>query len=189
MQWEFREKIKRGELFKPKWHHYYSGQPAFILEPSAFLYDMLPEIPAHVDTIIDVGCGSGRNFIPFDGKYKLFGIDIVPNSRIQWVRGFKGLEYHQMKVEQFTKSLIENPRDLRNALVMSFGTLMYVSQQEQMRFFGACLANGCRNFIFTEYCKDNPRHPTEYFKLPTVHFEQRILNDRPDIVTYCLLEK
>ena len=37
-------------------------------------------IPRYIDSILQFGCASGRDFIPFNEKYKLFGVQFHPES-------------------------------------------------------------------------------------------------------------
>ena len=190
-QWEFRQKIKRGEFFKKKWLGYYDpGEKEDFKKPADYLYNIAKNLPPHTTTIVDVGCGSGRNFIPFNGKYQLRGIDIVPEHEIRWVQPFGNFSYEHITVEEFTKKLEREQPDMRHTLVLSFGTLMYISRENQTRFFGACLANGCRNFIFTEPSPLSIKHPTEHFKIPAIHFQEKdFVKKSPEIISYCLLEQ
>ena len=100
--------------------------------------------PSYIDEILDLGCGAGRNFIPFDGKLKLWSIDIVPNERIKWVRPFKNLTYEHLTVEQLTRRLESASRDMSKTFVFSSGTLMHVSARYQRRFYEGCKKNRCK---------------------------------------------
>ena len=154
---------------RSKWEKYYRHTKDWTFVPEPFLYDL--KIPGSVNTFLDIGCASGRNFIPFNGKLKLWGIDIVPEDRITWVEQFQNLTYQQLSVEQFTRNLERGGIDLASTLVFTGGTLMYVSEKDQRRFFKACRMAGCDNFIFSEYPSDSALSPVLNFKLPPEWFE------------------
>jgi SAM-dependent methyltransferase len=138
-------------------------------------------IPSYIDTILDVGCGNGRNLVPFDGKLKLWATDIVPRERIAFVRDFKNFTYEQCSVEELAKRFETQSIDLSKTLVFASGTLMYVKGAYQNRFFEACKNNRCKNFIFQDYEPGNPKHPFEYFKIPTEIFSTYRFRDQKGI--------
>ncbi len=138
-------------------------------QPEDCLINLAPRLPSYLKEIIDLGCGSGRNFIPFNGKLNLVGLDICEESRIKWVQNFQNLKYKRLSVEQFTEYLETTDEDLSKSLIFSSGTLMYVSSEYQKRFYEICLKRGCRNFIFNEYPISSQKY--ERFKLPSDTFE------------------
>ena len=154
--------------------HYYDGT---FKQPERCLTEII--MPSHIDTILDLGCGNGRNLIPFDGKLKLWGIDIVPKERITFVRDFKDFLYEHLSVEQLTNRFREYPQDLSRTFIFSSGTMMYVSRKNQERFFNVCKKNGCTSFMFQEYEPNNQNYPIENFKLPEQMFnKQRFRDDK-----------
>ena len=163
-------KIRVRVLIDPpaKWEKYYRRTKDWVSIPEPFLYDL--KIPRSIDTLLDIGCASGRNFIPFDGKLKLWGIDIVPLNRIQWVKPFQNLKYERTTIEQFTRILERGEKRLDNVLLLTAGTMMYVNEKEQRRFFRACRLAGCKNFIFSEYPANSLVSPRLNFKLPPEWF-------------------
>jgi len=163
-------KIKIRILIDPpaKWEKYYQKTKDWTLVPEPFLYNL--KLPGSITTFLDIGCASGRNFIPFDGKLELWGIDIVPEKRIKWVSSFKKLKYEKMTIEQFTRILEHGKKRLDDVLLFTFGTMMYVNEKEQRRFFRACRLAGCKNFIFSEYPANSPISPRLNFKLPPEWF-------------------
>lgn len=146
--WRFKEFLRLGTSNK-QWEKYYVARYPWLHEPSAILLDL--KLSSHVDTILDLGCGSGRNFIPFDGKLKLWGIDIARAGQIRWVRPFTNLTYERCKVEQLTERLERGGIDLSHTFVFESGTLMYVSGEYQNRFLEACKKCGCKNIMFVDY--------------------------------------
>jgi len=151
-----------------KWEKYYRRTKDWVSIPEPFLYDL--KLPNSVKIFLDIGCASGRNFIPFDGKLELWGVDIVPEKRIRWVRSFQKLSYKKMTVEQFTRVLERGEKRLDQVLLFTAGTMMYVNEKEQRRFFQACRLAGCKNFIFSEYPANSPISPRLNFKLPPEWF-------------------
>jgi len=157
----------RDGLLKERWNTYYDG---VVKEPERCLVELSPKISKHITTFLNLGCGAGREFQTFDGRMKLWGIDIVPESRIRWIKKFKNLTYEQCTVEELTKRLERGEHDLTNTLVYSSGVLMYVSPENQKRFYAACLKSGCRNLILQEYPPGNKKHPFNTFQIPTEDF-------------------
>ena len=134
-------------------------------------------IPDYIDTFLDLGCSTGRNMQPFEGKMRLWGIDIVPKERIRWVKPLENLYYEQLTVEQLTRRLEKHPIDMSKTLVFSSGTMMLVSRRYQHRFFDVCKRCGCRNFIFQDYEPGNVKHPFLHLKLPLDQFEVQSFRD------------
>ncbi len=135
--------------------------------PEKFLLDL--KLPPHIDTILNLGCGAGRDFIPFDGTLKLWGLDIVPFERIKWVRPFKNLTYTHQYIEDFTKDLERGKYDLTHTFIYACGTLMYVSKEDSERFFAACKKAGATIFLFREFPKGSYA-PDQDFKLDPALF-------------------
>lgn len=161
-----RQYIQDGVL-KERWNTYYDGM---VKLPEPCLVALAPKVPKHVTTFLNLGCGAGREFQTFEGKMKLWGMDIVPESRIRWVKKFKDLTYEECSVEQLTKRLLRGEHDLKDTLVYTGQVLMYVSPENQRRFYNACLKSGCRNFILQEYPPGNKKHPFSTFQLPAEDF-------------------
>lgn len=183
--WELRRHVK-SRYFDEPWAHYYDASLPIDWDPDPWLYDL--QLPANVDEILDLGRCAGRNFIPFDGKLKLWGIDIVPYERIKWVRPFKNLTYEHLTVEQLTRKLERTPRDMSKTFVFSSGTLMYVSRRYQQRFYEVCKKNGCKNFIFQEYPTTSTKHSVENFKLPPEWFTVKKLRKAAEDQTMCFMD-
>ncbi|MEN9561310.1 MAG: Methyltransferase domain [Candidatus Parcubacteria bacterium] len=157
-----------------QWGKYYDADPNYewLKKPERCLVELKPHIPSHIDTILNLGCGAGRDFIPFDGELKLWGLDIVPFERIKWLRSFKNFTYTQAYLEDFTKELEAGKYDLSHVLVYSHGTLMYLTKRDQERFFQACKKSGATVFIFSEY-PEGGHENEEFFKLDPAKFTIR----------------
>ena len=113
-------------------------------------------IPEHITTVVDVGCGNGRNFLAFEDK-KYIGIDLFPIQTITWVCDIYKLTYYQCSILEFIKSKYFNKIDWKHTLVMSHGTLMYLDNKEEQEYFlNVLLQSGCNNFILHEYAKYPP---------------------------------
>jgi SAM-dependent methyltransferase len=130
------------------------------------------KVPSYVKQVLNVGCGTGRNFRPYNFLYRLWGVDIVPYHRINWVAPFSNLRYEQLSVEQLTKILNKDNVDLSETLIISDCVLMHVSEADQLRFYLETKKSGCRNFIFREPSPHDVRHPYRNFKLPLDEFKQ-----------------
>lgn len=172
--WEVKQYVN-NRILKDPWTHYYEASRADDRVPEKWLYDI--HLPDYIDEILDLGCGAGRNFIPFDSRLKLWGKDIVPEDRIKWVKPFTNITYEHLNVEQLTRRLERTPRDMSKTFVFSSGTLMYVSKRYQRRFYESCKKNGCKNFLFHEYPSTSTKHSVENFKLPPQWFAVRKLRE------------
>jgi hypothetical protein len=126
-------------------------------------------MPPHIDTIVDIGCAAGRNLIPYDGEYKLIGIDLPDRQRLKFLRDFKDFRYIKASVQKLTRMLERGELDLRNAVVHTHSVLVYVPERWQKRFYNACIRAGCRNFHLEEY-PQSKISPEEYFKLDQKDF-------------------
>src|SRR3989344_4688952 len=122
--WRLKEFVRTG-YFSRRWENYYEANSDWLTEPIPELVHLT--LPAHINTILDVGCASGRSFIPFDGKLNLWGIDIVPYNRIKWVQSFSNLTYEQIIVEKLTERFERREIDLSHTFIFACGTLMYIS--------------------------------------------------------------
>ncbi len=133
------------------WEKYYRGEEVWLHKSEICLKYLLKYIPRYIKNILILGCANGRDFIPFDGKYHLYGLDIVSFSEIRWIRPFQNLVYRCLTVEDLTKMLEYSDVDLHDTLIYSIGTLMYVSEHDQKKFYEYALISGCVNLIFQEY--------------------------------------
>jgi hypothetical protein len=138
------------------WNHYFKLQKQEYLTPELFLYNIIDILPKNINTIINFGCASGRDFKPFNNKYKLIGFDIAPFDEIVWVDKFENLEYHECSIKDFTEYANNILLDLSNCLIYTQGTMMYESKETQENFFIELLKRGCKNFIFNEYLISQP---------------------------------
>jgi SAM-dependent methyltransferase len=152
-------------------------------EAAACFHDL--KVPSYVKQVLNIGCGAGRNFRPYNFLYKLWGIDVVPYQRVKWVAPFSNLRYEQLSVEQLTKILNRDDIDLSKTLIISDCVLMHVPEADQLRFYLEAKKCGCRNFIFREPSPDDVKHPYRNFKLPLDEFTQhRPMNDRTAVYAH-----
>ena len=181
--WRWKEGGELPRRFEP----YYRGDsPTMKMDvPEPCLQQL--QLPVYVDTILDVGCASGRNFIPFNGKLKLWGVDIVPFERIKWVQPFVDLTYENGGLENLTKRLEGEPVDLSRTLIFTAGTMAYCSEEWQKRFYAICQKRGAKNFIFLEY-PPQERYPNKNFKLPQSEFTAKKFREPTKAVTFYRLD-
>lgn len=153
-----------------------NGFPPFD-KPERSLYDIIPMIPKYVDTVLDVGCGAGRNFIPFEKTgLKLWGMDIVPIKN--WVCDTTNLTYEVCSLQEFTKRLERGQYDLSKTYVHTHSVLTHVPERWQRRFYLAVVKAGCKNIHFEEYPKSE-LSPKEYFRLDWQTFHNKQWRPRP----------
>tara|TARA_Y100000361_G_scaffold109482_1_gene99416 strand:+ start:9139 stop:9735 length:597 start_codon:yes stop_codon:yes gene_type:complete len=112
--------------------------------------DIIPKLNKNIKYVIDFGCANGRNFSPFfDNGYECIGLDIHPESTINYSCNFK---YYTYSIEDFVKNPNEIDVNWKKSLVMSHGTLMYCTNSKIQNEFIKILRNkGCKNFVFHEY--------------------------------------
>jgi hypothetical protein len=105
-----------------------------------------------ISTVVDFGCANGRNFIPFQSKgYRCVGFDLHDIANIEWMSKDPDT-YYRYSIEDFMKEYISFDIDWKSSLVMTHGTLMYLSTtKEQNDFLNLLKALGCNNFVFHEY--------------------------------------
>lgn len=145
--------------------HYFVGEKEWLKVPDTSLTYLTKYVPPYVRNVFVIGCGSGKEFLTFDGKYALFGTDIADGATIRWVKHFNNLTYKCISVEDTTRELRKADVDMTDTLVISQGVLMYVSPEDQQDFYMTCKAKGCKNFIFSEYSTYTTRHHDECLHL------------------------
>jgi hypothetical protein len=143
---------------RSEWSHYFGTSRDWLKKPEICLRYLSKYLPGAIDSVLIIGCASGKDFLVFDGKYSLFGTDIAPGSEIEWVSKFDGLSYKCTSVEAMTKELQGKDVDMSRVLIFSSGVLMYVNPREQQAFYEACKERGCKNFIFQEYPWPTSKH-------------------------------
>ena len=99
----------------------YAG--GFFVSPEGWIQeDVIPKLNKNIKYVIDFGCANGRNFSPFfDNGYECIGLDIHPESTINYSCNFK---YYTYSIEDFVKNPNEIDVNWKKSLVMSHGTLM-----------------------------------------------------------------
>jgi hypothetical protein len=145
--------------YQPFFEHYFKHNPENPIGnvPEPILIDLKSKIPSYVDTIINLGCSNGRDFIPFQDDYNCIGFDLAPLGYIDWVCKTKNLTYYQCSIEDYMNNVITTHlqvhmrKDLSTSLVYTQGALCYVSPNNQEKFISHLLDNNCKNMIFHEY--------------------------------------
>ena len=131
-----------------RWNKYFTNYPDYLTNPEACATHLAEYIPDYIDTVLQFGCGNGRDFVPFNKKLKLIGCDIAPPNYIKWIINFENLSYNRCCINDFASL---NIRDFSKILIYTSGVMMYETPDNQKRFFESCLDLGCKNFIFQEY--------------------------------------
>ena len=131
------------------WSHYFRANYDWMYKPEEFLYDIKKRLPSYITQIINVGCASGRDFIPFNGEYKLIGVDIAPYDQIKWVDKFENLTYYQCYIKDF--SSLNVLQDLSTSFVYTQNSMMYETEEGQIDFYRTVLERGCKNMLFHEH--------------------------------------
>lgn len=150
-----------------------NGYPPFD-KPEPSLADIEKMIPEYVDTVLDVGCGAGRNFLPFKEGYKTWGVDGADIKN--WI--CRPDVFQVCSMQEFTKRLECGQYDLSTTYVHTHSLLTHVSEYWQRRFFLAIVAAGCKNVHFEEYPRSE-RSPLEHFKLDENTFNKRQWRENP----------
>lgn len=126
--------------------------------PEKVLEIIKPNLSINIQTVINFGCASGRDFIPFQDDYTCIGFDIAPSEDITWVCKTDNLTYYECSIEDFLLNIDNFKFDFPNSLVYTQGTLMYVSHEIQNIFVETLLEKGCNNIILQEYEPGNSSH-------------------------------
>jgi len=124
------------------WSRWYKRE--YPVQPERCFVALRPSLPSYLDGVIDFGCAAGRNLQVFAGRYRLYGVDLVPPGEIGWK--VEGVTYFRSRLQDFR---LDGPLD--RMLCIAHGTLMYLSPDEQRAFLARLLEQGCKNFIFQEY--------------------------------------
>jgi SAM-dependent methyltransferase len=136
--------IKKRILKQEDWSRWYEKN--YEVPPEKCFQELMTSIPDHIDTVIDFGCAAGRNLALFNGKYKLFGVDLIDEKKMEWKENFQNLTYIKSKLQNFNFE-----HSMETFLCISHGTIMYCNPEEQKRFLTQLKEKGCKNFIFQEY--------------------------------------
>lgn len=131
--------------------HYFEGSRDWLHKYEPLLDYVKTKISSNIHTIINFGCASGRDFIPFQDTYNCVGFDIAPPGVISWVCKTDNLTYYECSIEDFILNINNFSFDWPNTLVYTQGTLMYVSPEIQNFFVESLLSKGCTNMVFQEY--------------------------------------
>jgi hypothetical protein len=133
-------------------NHYYSGNEEWLFKPEQPLLDYVrSQIPSHINTIINFGCASGRDFIPFQHDFNCIGFDLSHPDDIKWVCNTDNLIYYQCSIEDYLTTFNHNNSNLESCLVYTQGSLMYLSKEYQNKFIQHLLDSNCKNIVFHEY--------------------------------------
>jgi hypothetical protein len=147
--------------------------------PEKVLEYIKPNLSSNIKTIINFGCASGRDFIPFETDYTCIGFDIAPIEDITWVCKTNNLTYYECSIEDFLSNIDNFKFDFSNSLVYTQGTLMYVSPEIQNIFVETLLSKGCNNIILHEYEPGNSGcHPYMHLNDQNIKlFEKKMFRD------------
>lgn len=131
--------------------HYYAAS-----HESDYLSDPLTKyitenLVSSVDCIVNFGCASGKDFIPFQDSYKCIGFDIAPVENINWVCKTDNLTYYECSIEDFLANIDRFDINWEKTLAYAQGTLMYVSHENQNKLVEVLIAKGCKNITISEY--------------------------------------
>jgi hypothetical protein len=121
--------------------------------PERCFVELKGQLPVHIKNVIDFGCAAGRNLEAFNGDYELFGVDLIPESEMEWRPGLRKLTYWQSRLQDFR---IDRPLD--DFLCISHGVIYYLNPVEQKQFLGYLIERGCTNFILQEYDRETLHH-------------------------------
>jgi hypothetical protein len=163
-------------------NHYFSDNKDWLHKPEQPLLDYVKSyLPDYITTVINFGCASGRDFIPFQDEYNCIGFDLASPSIINWVCKTDNVLYYQCSIEDYLNLFDHSETDLSECLVYTQGSLMYLSKENQNKFIQHLLDHKCKNIVFHEYPPDyvgphtffNP--DSDYLNLfERKHFRERI---------------
>jgi len=146
--------IKLGDYSQAMtWQKYHSVSEDWLRIPEIAAVEMSKIIPSYIKNILNFGCSSGRDFIPFQGRGLDFhGFDICPDNVINWICDTERLTYYCCNIQDFPiyhgKSI---DIDLSKSFVYTSGTMMYVDTTNQNKFIDYLIEHGCKNMCFQEY--------------------------------------
>lgn len=139
----------------PRWIGYYTAchGEKWLQRNEPCLDHLVNYLPHYINNILIFGCANGRDFIPFDKKFNLWGCDITPYETINWCRTFENLKYIETSIIDFIELSKSDPnfQNLHSFLIYTQGTMLYENQETQELFYDHCKSLGCKNFIFHEY--------------------------------------
>ena len=127
-------------------------------EPEPIIAYIKNNLPDYVDTIINIGCSNGRDFIPFEDDYKLIGLDLAAPDVMEFSPKLNtdNLTYYQCSIEDYLYEFNHDDLDLSKALVYTSGVLLYTPQSVQIEVVNHLIKSGCKNMVFQEYTPDAP---------------------------------
>jgi hypothetical protein len=155
---------------------YYTGVDKSQDPLSIFVFKNLPK---YITTVINFGCASGRDFVPFQDSFQCIGFDIAPIDAINWVCKTDNLIYYECSIEDFLYNIDIFKIDWKNSVIYTQGTLMYVSHENQNLFIKKIIDYGCKNIVLSEYEPGNSGYNpylnlhNDYLKL----FEKKSLRE------------
>jgi hypothetical protein len=141
-----------------------TGYAKWDIAPEKWLKEyVVDKLTSDINTIVDFGCASGRNFIPFKESIDYFyGFDIHPEEEILWRPDAQSLyttgklQYNTCSIEDFlTEHDKYNHINWERSLVMYHGALLNLeSHEQQNETIDLILKLGCKNIVIHDYIKD-----------------------------------
>lgn len=137
---------------KNRWEKYVQrGGSCYVTDPNEFVVELAKILPDYVDTIVEIGCTNGRDFIPFaDPKYHWVGIDYhdVP---IDWIVDSKRVEYLNTPHSKLIETLDRRFEQMERVVFLSSFTLYPLKQNRLVaQLFDFLERKGCRNIVLRE---------------------------------------
>lgn len=141
----------------PFWEETYQNDNIFTFGPEP--NDSLVEVPNFLefsDNIIDVGCGDGHNvlYLAKEGYKNIDAFDISENA-IAKLRRIAARE-NLSSINGWVENLCEFNFVKQYKLIMSFGTLHFVSKEDWLEFIWDIIS--FKSYVFEDEHPNVPKH-------------------------------
>lgn len=138
--------------------HYFEGSRDWLKVPEPLLHYVKEKLPSYVKIVVNLGCASGRDFIPFQNSHLCVGFDITPVEKIKWVCDTNNLVYFQCSIQDFVHNIDIFECNWNEVLLYSCVSMIYASHEDQNRLIESVISKGCKNIVLQEYEPGNSGH-------------------------------